>query len=38
MIDGGLGTVAGLVVGVVDSELGAGSLGDAPDAGLVAES
>lgn len=36
MKEGGVETVAGLVVGVADS--GAGSLGDAPDAGLVAES
>jgi len=34
----GLGTIAGLVVGVTDSEPGEGSLGDVADAGLVAES
>ena len=34
----GLGTLTGLVAGVVDSEAGAGSLGDVPDVGLVAVS
>ena len=34
----GLGTVAGLVVGVTDSELGGRSLGDASGAGFVADS
>lgn len=33
-----LGVLVGLVAGVVDSELGVGSLGDAPEVGFVAVS
>lgn len=36
--EGGLGALVGLVAGVVDSELGVGSLGDAPEVGFVAVS
>ena len=38
MKEGGLGTVGGFVVGGAGSGLGAGSLGDAPDVGLMGES
>jgi len=38
MRERGLGAFTGLVVGVVDSEAGGGSLGGVPDAGLAAVS